>query len=303
MDAPFIASFNSTETVALIQFLVPNRERLRAKLRKLIADGPAHLGIITDFDNTLTTYRVNGISGPSTFKVLELSGLFSEEFKQRSVALSTHYRPLEKDQSIPHEDKFKLMDDWWTSTFSNYLDQGVLQSSLPEMLRRSNIRFRHGIDSLLSQCHSSGVSFTVVSAGLGNIVQLMLEEVARPTDFHVVSNFMRFSPEGVLSGFTTPMIHSLSKAVAMHSQPTRQNLIVMGDLPTDIAVVDQVDYEEAIFIGFANDERKGSLEGYVAQFDLIILHDGNLDAVQRLVQVVAGGAAEAPFAELLSSTE
>lgn len=269
----------------------------------MIADGPSHLGIVTDFDNTLTTYRVNGISGPSTFKVLELSGLFSEEFKRKSVALSTHFRPLEKDQSIPHEEKFKLMDDWWTSTFSNYLGQGVLQSSMPEMLRRSNIRFRHGIDGLLTQCRSSEVSFTVVSAGLGNIVQLMLEEVARPTDFHVVSNFMKFNPDGVLSGFTTPMIHSLSKAVAMRSQPTRKNLIVMGDLPTDIAVVDQVDYEEAIFIGFANDERKGSLDGYVTHFDLIILHDGNLDAVQSLVKVVAGDTPEAPFAELLSSTD
>lgn len=266
------------------------------------ADGPSHLGIVTDFDNTLTTYRVNGISGPSTFKVLELSGLFSEEFKEKSVALSNRYKPLEKDQSIPHEEKFKMMDDWWTSTFTNYLGQDILQSSMPEMLRRSNIRFRHGIDALLTQCHDRNVSFTVVSAGLGNIVQLMLETVAQPSDFHVVSNFMLFGEDGVLSGFTTPMIHSLSKSVALRSRATRKNLIVMGDLPTDIAVVDRVDYEEAIFVGFANDERKGSLDGYISQFDLIILHDGNLDVLEKLVRVVAGETPTAPFDELLSDT-
>ena len=97
---------------------MPNRDRLRAKLLKVRADGPSHLGIVTDFDNTLTTYRVNGISGPSTFKVLELSGLFSEEFKEKSVALSNRYKPLEKDQSIPHEEKFKMMDELEISFFN-----------------------------------------------------------------------------------------------------------------------------------------------------------------------------------------
>lgn len=266
------------------------------------ADGPSHLGIISDFDNTLTTYRVNGISGPSTFKVLELSGLFSEEFKEKSMALSNRYKPLEKDQSIPHEEKFKMMDDWWTSTFTNYLGEDILQSSMPEMLRRSNIRFRHGIDTMITQCREKNVAFTVVSAGLGNIVQLMLESVAQPRDFHVVSNFMLFNESGILSSFTTPMIHSLSKSLALSSHSTRKNLIVMGDLPTDIAVVERVDYEEAIFVGFANDERKGSLEGYIAEFDLIILHDGNLDVLGNLIRVVAGEMPMAPFDELLIDT-
>lgn len=144
----------------------------------------------------------------------------------------------------------------------------------------------------------------VVSAGLGNIAQLLLEEVAEtPEDFCVISNFMLFGPDEVLNGFTTPMIHCLSKSVALSAHHPRKNLIVMGDLPTDIAVVDNIEYDEAIFIGFANDERKGSLDGFIEKFDLIILHDGNLDAVGKLVRVISGETPSAPFEDLLSDTE
>ena len=278
-----VAEFNHSETVGGMQFLAPDPEALRTKLAKLQREGVQNIEILSDFDQTLSRYRHNGDRCPSSHRILQLSGLFSSEFEEEVNSLYEHYHAIEIDPDVDFETKFKEMDTWWNITHSMIVQRLSLHEfMLSEMMRTSNLALRHGVDTLLGRCKDLEVPFTVVSAGIGNFVEAALHPLINYSGFHVYSNYLHFDSQGHVTGFSKPIIHSLSKNTILRSHVQRPNAVVLGDMPTDTLMVQGNGYREVLKIGFFN-ERDASLEGYRECFDLLVLGDGNMDVVYHLL--------------------
>lgn len=198
------------------------------------------------------------------------------------------YQPIERDASIPFEQKCVHMNEWWTQTYERYLTLDITQSMLPDMITRANIQLRHGIDRLMELCRAMRVPVTVISAGLGNLIALLLSAACGFDDFHIISNFLLFDQTGKLSGFSEPLIHSLKKSQVLQGQPLRPNLLVLGDMPSDTHVLHSATCSTSLCIGYANDLSKVPLDAYLQGYDLIVLKDGDLDVVAEVVKMVAG---------------
>ena len=69
--------------------------------------------ILADFDFTLTHLFCGSEKMSSSFGALEKYQELSEEFRKKAKALYDYYYPKEVDPSIPHEDKTKLMTEWY----------------------------------------------------------------------------------------------------------------------------------------------------------------------------------------------
>ena len=198
------------------------------------------------------------------------------------------YQPIERDASIPFEEKCTHMNSWWTQTYEHYLTLNIKQSMLPEMIQSANIQLRHGIDDLMKLCKALLVPVTVISAGLGNFINLLLGAACGFDDFHIISNFLLFDQAGKLSGFSEPLIHSLKKSQVLHGQSLRPNLLVLGDMPSDTDVLKSANCSTSLCIGLANDLSKVPLDAYLPRYDLLVLRDGDLDVVSEVLKTVAG---------------
>lgn len=267
---------------------MPSPERLRAKLNKFISEGCDNLEVLSDFDHTISRSKHNGVVCPTSHRILQLSGLFTQEFEAEVNRLFKHYHAIEVDSEVDFATKYKEMDAWWDITNGMIVDQLDLRDDmLPNMLKNSALALRHGVDSLLERCKEVDVPFTVVSAGIGNFVEAALRPLVNYPGFRVRSNFIQFDAEGRVQGFSKPNIHSLSKNIVLKQQDQRRNVILLGDMPTDTYMVLDNKYETVLSIGFVNDPASCDLDEYKAKFDLLVLNDGNFDVVEQLLAWIA----------------
>ena len=73
----------------------------------------------------------------------------------------------------------------------------------------------------------------------------------------------------------------------------RPNIILMGDMTSviytqDCLIIKDLEYSEALKIGFYNWENQDRLANFREIFDLIILEDGNLFLIHMITKIIAG---------------
>jgi 5'-nucleotidase len=264
-------------------------------LLRLAADGPSHLSLISDFDQTLSKYQAYGQVEHSTFNILEGSGLFTAKFKAEMKEMCEVYFPLEHDTTLPYEARVDYMETWWRRTFDKYLTLGLTKGMLPTMVHNAQLQLRHGISELMTLCKALEVPVTVVSAGLGDFIDMVLRLGVGFDCARIVSNYMLFDEMGKLSGFAEPVIQSLRKSIALQGQVLAHNAIVLGDRPRDVEVIKDVEVSETVCIGYYNGCGRVSREEFEENYDLLVLGDGDLDVVVELLGVVGGRKSIAEF--------
>jgi len=215
-------------------------------------------------------------------------------------ALYERYFPSEHDTTLSYETRVDSMETWWRRTFEKYLTLGLTKSMLPAMVHRSKVQLRHGICELMTLCRALEVPVTVVSAGLGDFIDLLLKLGVGFDDARIVSNFMEFDDRGKLRGFAEPLIHSLRKSIALQGQALSPNAIVLGDRPRDVEVIKDVPVTSAICIGYLNGCGRVSREEFEGNYDLLVLEDGDLDVVVELLRVVEGSRSIQHFWRFIS---
>jgi hypothetical protein len=78
------------------EIITGDRRRLEAKLAKLRQEGTEQLVVVSDFDMTLTSFRMpDGSRGMSTHGILERSGYFGEAFTERAKQIFNKFYPIE----------------------------------------------------------------------------------------------------------------------------------------------------------------------------------------------------------------
>jgi HAD superfamily hydrolase (TIGR01544 family) len=281
-----IAPINLAEEVRSTQIIVPNPDKFRAKLAQFIEDGASNLQVVADFDQTFTRYSFNGKHYLTTFGAMQL--LLAPEQLEECIRLYEHYHPLETSSTISYTEKFAHMDAWQLQAFQIMLRAPISQAELRKVLDKDCLLLRHGVDQFMTLCQQQDVKFTILSAGLGNLIDLCLEHVAAGAHAEVFANVIEFDSEGQSTRFSEPLLHSLTKPTILASKPLRKNILLLGDMPHDLLMVGHHSQDLVLSIGFFNDHERYDIADYEDKFDVLCLKDGNLEVAELITAWICG---------------
>ncbi|NXB52936.1 5NT3B nucleotidase, partial [Leucopsar rothschildi] len=251
--------------------------------------------VISDFDMTLSRFGCNGRRCPTSHNILDTSRVISEDGKKKLKDLFHYYYPIEIDPNQTLEEKRPLMVEWWTKAHELLVQQKIHKDDIAQIVRESEAMLRDGFKEFFDQLHKNNIPLFIFSAGVGDV----LEEIIRQanvfySNVNVVSNYMDFDDDGVLTHFKGPLIHTYNKNNSVlqgtgyfQQLSTRTSIILLGDSMGDLTMADGVPSVENILkIGFLNDkveERRGK---YLDSYDIVLERDETLDVVNGILRYI-----------------
>ena len=222
----FIAPHNSLE-----EFIVPNPESLHRKLHSFISAGITNVQIISDFDFTFTRSQVNSFPGKTSMTIAQNTQSCIK--RQKLIQdLIDYYSPLEISTTISHSVKSDYMKEWWVKASKILVDDGHNQETLERIVLESNVFLRHGVDQLFRFCETKDLPIVIVSAGLGNVIDIIMKTVPYAPKVEIYANFLDFDETGKMTRWREPIIVSVDKELVLKGKKTKSHLILMGDLPS-----------------------------------------------------------------------
>ena len=213
---------------------------------------PADTYILTDFDRTLTLG-----SSMTSWSVLSKSTDVPKEYIEERNTLYEIYRPIEIDETIDVEERSAKMRDWWHRHIELFQKYHLQESVIEDAAKNIRIMaFRDGAKEFLEYTHQHNIPVIIISAGIGNFIQIFLEQSGLMyPNIHIVSNFILFT-DGIATGVADNIIHSLNKNEVSLPQTiasqieNRHTEIVMGDLLADLKMADESNGKKKIKVGF-----------------------------------------------------
>jgi cytosolic 5'-nucleotidase 3 len=274
--------------------IIINEEKLEAVKRKMIADGPEKLQVLSDFDKTLTKNYVNGEKIVSFTSILRDENFFTPEYSKLAYELFNRYQPLEMDLTIPLKEKQKLMHEWWSKHYELMTKFGLTKKDLQTAAKSKRLLLRDGVLEMFEFLHDKNIPLVILSAsGIGiEAIQFYFEKYDKLYDnIHIVSNEFIWDDNGLMTGYKEPIIHSFDKDYsAVKDFPfyedlkNRKNILLLGDIINDTNMVNDFAYDNLIKIGFLNEADDKMLEEYKKVFDVIILNDGTAEYINILLK-------------------
>ncbi|XP_044254888.1 cytosolic 5'-nucleotidase 3 [Tribolium madens] len=274
---------------------IKDPEKLNAKLNGIINDGFQQLQVVSDFDQTLTKQHENGKRHKSSFRIFECCPSVTEQYLEKTNALTEKYFPLEYDPNISEEEKRKLMEEWWLQSEKILCGLTVSCKEIDEAVAKAGSSLRDGTKDLFQALQSQDVPILVFSAGLGNIVVSVLknQNVYLP-NVKVISNFLKYDESGTIEGFTGPLIHVLNKnEFAIKNTEyfdlvkNRNNVILLGDSLGDAKMADGMAHANYVLkIGFIYEKIEGNLPAYMDTFDIVLEDDQTMDVIRAIINLI-----------------
>lgn len=213
------------------EVIIPDFQKFKQKLRACQDSGTAHLQLIVDYDLTLTKYSTNNIRGCSTYQLLQ-SSVLKGEHADYITSLYNYYHPIEIDPSIPADTKKELMHEWWGKSNKAILEENFSHSDFSSFINLSTLHFRHGINELVSNLNEKNIPLTIVSGGIGNLIEVSLKMIGESVkNLQIFSNFIVFNEQEKPSHFAAPEVRT-DKSGVLAGVTVKKNLILLGDLPS-----------------------------------------------------------------------
>ncbi|KAA3674002.1 5'-nucleotidase, partial [Paragonimus westermani] len=287
-------------------------ENTRRKLETLVASGSNSLQVVSDFDRTMSKYRHDDHLTPTCHGIpldwLSLvSGIFemdpelTESAKTTLTNLRNKYYPVEVDPHLSDAAKIPQMLDWWRLSHNTIVSCGLHRDALSKTVRDCGVVLRDKLQDFTNLLHKHKIPVLIFSAGLGDVIELLLENFSMCTEnVRVVSNFMEFNEEGVLVGFKDPIIHSFNKTAASIVNGDRARVasqrpcvLLLGDSTGDIHMADGATVDDpkgisgtVLRIGFLNESIETNLEKYKMIYDIVLVNDETFTVPLAVMQTI-----------------
>ncbi|VDP77959.1 unnamed protein product [Echinostoma caproni] len=219
---------------------------------------------------------------------------------------------------MPVEEKIPHMLTWCSLTQKIMVQCHLHRSALTKTVRECSLVLRDGVKDFADLLHENKIPLLIFSAGLGDVIRLLLQRFTMYTDnVRVISNLMRFdediwffhlltsnfiisviiysvdksttSPQGVLTAFEEPVIHTFNKTAASivtlgsgdgKTSLERPCVLLLGDSTGDVHMADGTtvgdpDGNQGIVlrIGFLNDRVDEQLEKYKLLYDIVLVNE------------------------------
>ena len=280
-----------------VNILIPNQERLDSLILKFKEQGKDKIHVLADFDRTLTKYAIEGEKITSLIAILRKDNLLNDEYSKIVGELFDKYHPIEIDPKIPINEKKEKMAEWWRLHNDELIKHKLNKKNLEQVINSAKIQFRKGALEFLDILHQQSIPLIIMSSsGLGTYtISRFLEKKGKLyKNTHIISNTFEFDQEGNVIKFDEPVIHSLNKDETVIKDfpeifkqiEDKKNVILLGDNLEDIGMIEGFDYENLIKIGFLNENVEENLLEFKKNFDAIILNDGEMDFVNKLLKEI-----------------
>jgi len=271
-----------------------NKELLNQKIADIKKQGLSKLHIVSDFDRTLTKSFFNGKKIPSTIALIREGGYLTEDYPQKAFALFDEYHPIEMDESLDPDYKYKKMYEWWSTHEKLMIKSGMCIKVIEDILTRYPKMFRDNIPEFLDFLSSNKIPLLIFSSGIGNLIEGYLKKENRLTpNIHILSNTFNFDKDGYATGYKNEIIHIMNKSeTKIVNEEYRKliseknNIILLGDSLGDLGMVSDLDAHTIIKIGFLNESVEEKLELYKSKFDIVITNDGTMESVVELLNQI-----------------
>lgn len=279
----------------MIDILIPNQHEFDVKLQRIIAWWPEHFHVIADFDRTLTKAFAEGKPTVSLITRLQ-NGFFPPEYADRSNALFHTYHPIEIDPNISAEEKNKAMHKWRDKQFNLMLEYGLTREIIKQAMASEDGTLRPGNEEFFNILHQKNIPLIIISAsGLGyESVYYGLEHENKLYDnIDIISNAFIRDENGKAIGVREPIIHSFNKHETIIKDfpvyediKERKNILLIWDSLGDAKMANGFDYENILKIWFLNHDTPEHREKYSEAFDMLILDDGPMDEVNKILKKI-----------------
>ncbi|KAL7064663.1 hypothetical protein AAHC03_05538 [Spirometra sp. Aus1] len=271
---------------------IKNPDAVKKKLTRMIALGKDNLQVISDFDWTLSKFVHKGEPNPTCHGIFEQDPDMTPETQNKLRILRQTYHPVEVDPTIPVSMKIPIMLEWWDLSHKVISTSSIHKDTLQATVNQCNLALRDYVVEFMTQLHKQNIPILIFSAGLGNVIELLLERFNLCFDnVRVVSNFMDFNDEGLLIGFQEPIIHTFNKTIATVSNSDyikkvlskRSSIILLGDSSADPYMADGIHGENAdphvniLKIGYLNDNVETLLDAYMDIYDIVLIDDATFE--------------------------
>jgi 5'-nucleotidase len=279
--------------------VITNPRKFRLSLGQIVSAGPKKLHILADFDRTLTCAYLNGRRSPSLIYTLMHENLLTPDYSQKARRLYDKYHRLEISPRLSFAIKKKAMRRWWTEHFRLLIESGLSKKVIRQAVATKTIKLRPGLKRFLYLLKKNNIPLVIMSSsGIGyeSIFYYLHHHGLFSRNVFIISNNFIWNKNGQAQGVKKPIIHSLNKKeVLVRNFPffkkieNRTNVLLLGDHTHDKEMVTGFDYHNLIKIGFLNENIKSSLKIYKNAFDLIVLNDGPLDSINKILAGIING--------------
>lgn len=227
--------------------------------------------VLTDFDRTITVGN-----NDSSWSILSKSKDVPMEYVTKRQALFDYYRPFEIDETIDYETKNRLMREWWNKHINLFIEYQLSEKVINDAAKNLRVMaFRDGAKDFLENMQQRNIPVIIISAGIGNFIeQFLINNNCDYDNIYIVSNFIKFEG-GIAVGISGNVIHSLNKnEVSLPENikkviKDRSNIILLGDAISDIRMVSAKNKNNALKIGFLEENIEANMLIYKESFDVV----------------------------------
>jgi 5'-nucleotidase len=275
--------------------LFVKKEKLKKKIEAIKKDGPEKFFVLSDFEGTLTKVFYRGKKRPSLISILRAENYLGEDYSQKANVLYEKYHSIEIDPKVPLKIKKKKMEEWWRTHYKLLKEFGLKRSHLRKIILSGKIKLREKSDKFFNLLKEKLIPLIIFSSGgLGvePILMFLKKERKLLENVFVVGNILKWNRRGKFIGTKEPIIHSLNKdgkmlkkfSTVFEKIKKRKNVLVLGNDIEDLLVIKGLNIDNSIKIGFLNEKVKELLKEYKKHFDILILEDGTMEAVNEVVK-------------------
>lgn len=248
----------------------------KEKIEKL--KGITDFALITDFDWTLTT----GTSQTSMGIVPDYIG--GELLKKRKEIFE-YYHLFELDYKMPKDEKLALMREWAQKSFS-VLSQYVTEETVINATKNAKTHLRSGVKELFKELYEKNIPIVVMSAGVGNVIKLFLEnEGVLYDNVSIVANFFEFKNNKTYLDLDN-IICTSNKNYLNIPENTRKQLehkskiLLFGDIVEDLKMINNEQLNKSITFGFLDKNIENNLNKYNEEFDVVLADNENFNKIK-----------------------
>ena len=254
--------------------------------------GPKRLMVITDFDQTLTTYfGKDGMPGDQCHDIM-LRHLDTSDLPHE---VPQTFRELDEWNNISEAERLARCDNdpakrvaasrQFFETFHSLSARHKLSRFAPACAAKSNVRVRDRMDETFRWIDRWDVPFLVVSAGLRELLIPILEKAGAPlpSNSKVLANSLEDSKVNVTS---REKVHAL-ELVPDFIREGKTHVLLLGDKPSDCSPLQGLSQSPALKVGFLGEPSEERFQEYLKIFDAVLVGDASMDFVNCLLDHVS----------------
>ena len=275
-----------------MEVIIVDENELERKVNEFRKNGKDRIHVLTDFDRTVTKAFVDGKKVQSIISIIRDGSYISKDYAKKAHELFEKYHPIEIDRKISPEEKKKKMHEWWKIHFELLVECGLDKKTISEIVSKRTLKFREGCFEFLDLLYKNKIPLVVMSAAMGDMIsEYLKQENKMYSNIKLIANFYDWDKKGKAVKVREPIIHSVNKdELIIKDFPEifkvvskRKNVILLGDSLEDPDMITGFDSDNILKIGFLNENVSENLPYFKEKYDVLILNDGNMDYVNKLM--------------------